>query len=1154
MDLLRRWICPLVDTVLRDSLGEEVRDPRLLAKLAPLQPVDDESNLRVRIENQRYKPCVQVVEWSPLVSPVQATLSDSSTTIKAIFSGDSTKQYREIAKKDVTKDTRGAVLKLNSFEIVVGYTNAQRPDVTLYIRAFEVAGCEGSGLFGNPARINSDQEVLVLARKFSAAKNGGGEDREHDHSDDDGDSDTGSLRSQAEPSEDRLRLTSTTQNPSQEYFSTQAPNASIARKQSPPILADKQQAGNPMSKTRLFSYLLSKPQTGRPSNPLSPHSSPKSLTEESPVSVRRTSRSATTPPTDHAAVQTGTDSPASVRNNAEHSVIARTANSHPKDSRQMKSPTPKIANSKELNNADISSIRRDHISRTQTPVAKCNGTDPWARLKKTRIRRRDIRVPEDQDVLLERSDSWIPPGPGHRTPQCHVPVNLLQQWNSIQGRHRRSSVATPTPTASTQPSEPSSHEKQVSEGDWPLSSPLVPPDSSAPGTPTPGTKQPIPAGNQPNPSLDNANKQRSPQQYATLIERVSVDENQETDGVESQYDDSEMETAAPHALGFISQGTEVSLDEMITSSEPQLPITNGGSFTQVKRSPKGAYKCANTKDRELDGESRITSSNDRAIMDTRISSDVVIPATYDSGGKRAQAWAPLLPEESSQISRPFTQESVLQQGILPCDDEPILGRQPVSNVDAFALSQGLTISGSSYPIPSGENATIAVGRELQPEVMPSDVRNPSPPPPQSKKERKRGRDEHKSRPQNSPRPQKRPKLSGKDKASGTIQTGRHTPHLKKTQEVFHMFTRAYPGYKGDINVFRNSCQKLHAAFDEGRMQDSRFWDDFVYREPLEYPDYQDMCMLMGEQPQPYEVYFKRHVSKVQFKQRKLTRRGIDLVVAEYNSEQSDAKHAESRYLDKKPRRPTISRKRSVSSVVRTDASPPRAGKRGTAQVKSKIVEPPVEPETTVESSQETDDFIDDEVHETASVELGDRAPSLPPSGARRRTAVRIADSDMDMDTEDEHGHHINYNTTETPPSFQQCVPESSEPKDETPKNGGKRMKLSLNGVTSPYYPPPPPPPKSSLPKPTTTTTTSPTTLTPKEPPWHHHPNTAFKVFARSYANLKLERGYKPDGTRADPLPTDKRGVIKPKPLLEAEDAQGKKVVGQLTGMGLRFRR
>ena len=53
---------------------------------------------------------------------------------------------------------------------------------------------------------------------------------------------------------------------------------------------------------------------------------------------------------------------------------------------------------------------------------------PWARMRK--IRRKDIRIPKDQEALFENGDSWIPADVGHPTPQGHVPPVLLQEWNT----------------------------------------------------------------------------------------------------------------------------------------------------------------------------------------------------------------------------------------------------------------------------------------------------------------------------------------------------------------------------------------------------------------------------------------------------------------------------------------------------------------------------------------------------------------------------------------------------------------------------------------------------------------------------------------------------------------------------------------------------
>ncbi|KAI9879517.1 MAG: hypothetical protein M1830_008310 [Pleopsidium flavum] len=58
--------------------------------------------------------------------------------------------------------------------------------------------------------------------------------------------------------------------------------------------------------------------------------------------------------------------------------------------------------------------------------------DPWKGM--TRIRRRHVRIPKDQQGLLDRDDSWLPPEPGSRGPIANVPITVLQALNAVAER------------------------------------------------------------------------------------------------------------------------------------------------------------------------------------------------------------------------------------------------------------------------------------------------------------------------------------------------------------------------------------------------------------------------------------------------------------------------------------------------------------------------------------------------------------------------------------------------------------------------------------------------------------------------------------------------------------------------------------------------
>ncbi|KAL8651859.1 MAG: hypothetical protein Q9210_003020 [Variospora velana] len=116
----------------------------------------------------------------------------------------------------------------------------------------------------------------------------------------------------------------------------------------------------------------------------------------------------------------------------------------------------------------------------------------------TKIRSRDVRIPNDQQKLLDQEHAWLPPEPGRRGPIANVPITVLQEITHSVEQLRAEPVATKIPPVSKQSPKQmrASDEKDESDedidtdaessvpsADWPPSSPVLaprelPPDSS----------------------------------------------------------------------------------------------------------------------------------------------------------------------------------------------------------------------------------------------------------------------------------------------------------------------------------------------------------------------------------------------------------------------------------------------------------------------------------------------------------------------------------------------------------------------------------------------------------------------------------------------------------------------------------------------------
>ncbi|KMU83994.1 hypothetical protein CIHG_01778 [Coccidioides immitis H538.4] len=160
MELMDKWIHPHIQRALclcLDDLPDD-KDSRQNPKLS--EPRDDGKYFRVGVFGSQV---VQVVKWQDSSSPIEALLSDSCTTIRGHLSNDAVAKYRLERKTDVRANTRGALMKITDFEIVINKKKTPAPSLALYIRSFDILGCEGTGTFGNPRDISSFLAISALA-------------------------------------------------------------------------------------------------------------------------------------------------------------------------------------------------------------------------------------------------------------------------------------------------------------------------------------------------------------------------------------------------------------------------------------------------------------------------------------------------------------------------------------------------------------------------------------------------------------------------------------------------------------------------------------------------------------------------------------------------------------------------------------------------------------------------------------------------------------------------------------------------------------------------------------------------------------------------------------------------------------------------------
>ncbi|KAE8378943.1 hypothetical protein BDV26DRAFT_179637 [Aspergillus bertholletiae] len=109
---------------------------------------------------------------------------------------------------------------------------------------------------------------------------------------------------------------------------------------------------------------------------------------------------------------------------------------------------------------------------------------------------------------------------------------------------------------------------------------------------------------------------------------------------------------------------------------------------------------------------------------------------------------------------------------------------------------------------------------------------------------------------------------------------RHSAEHLEAQRIHEKFRNDYPSYVGDFRHFRKVCAILQAIRDKGRLQRSFLWDDFITKHLDEYPRYLEQCLTLETKALGYDEYFTSHFSKPTHKKRSLTAEGIKVVAAQ----------------------------------------------------------------------------------------------------------------------------------------------------------------------------------------------------------------------------------------------------------------------------------
>ncbi|KAK2810669.1 hypothetical protein FQN50_002709 [Emmonsiellopsis sp. PD_5] len=1242
MEALRPWIAPLVEAALSVCVGRP--QPAGLTR-TPLKLSDDGSNIRVLVSDRRI---VQVAEWSSAQRPIQGILSDSTTTVLGIFSAQSTDLYKKNARKDLNKGTKGALVGINRFEIVISYVKPSSPEISLYILDFQVEGCEGSGVFGNPAAVAKDPGIRDMAkdclRLYNRQRNGAsslnnGSNKLDADAGSDSDTDM-SLQSQdvsSPPSQ-----SSNDQSVSQAQFVSQIPYDRVIENPRAPTRGENKRVPSKTTVGRLVAMISSKRAMDPPTGPqLSPDSRPKESTgskqnHHTPRSARMGSeidRIGSQPQMAPAERESVDREKSDVNGNAgnkavvqsEHSTRSSSAAHDPQETcrtpqknkatdgdqlsrtSQQGTPSDTVEQPRSGNNTNQETLHepaRPSHSRSNSGISRQTSKDkdthlalkasditeridPWKNMK--RIRRRDVVIPKDQEELIGNENSWIPPETGRRMPQGYVPINLLQEWNEIHNGNPipEQEVQSPTPSPAEDNVErvQSSREPTPLDPDWGETPPpsslsdLVPPDTSPLHSPRqrrlPSRKSysPIPSSAnlpvdpEPLPTKEHENEalQHPPDQSTNPHVRPGSDL---ATPAEDEDDDSEMEMAPPKGLGNSAQDESV-VDEEITSSGPQLPISNKTSFTQVERSPYIQPSKANVGVNSRPGEN---------AAPQKISSDPLIPATYE------RVRSDIHPDSSTHATGNIPQNTTMvsTQDFNPVDcgtldyDETLVDRQLVSGLDEYTqnsytdgyLDQSIAVhppgtaissdkpSSSLLPEPQMSSPSPVNTRKRQRDESSPEVRKPS----------KQPRLQQLQKEQSVQEPQKpllKPEKLSKARRSNTITRRRsyfgEIAPSSPAEEVYQQFKGQYPDYTGSFDQFRQACSRLQLLRGRNLMKISIFRDDFV----AEYPNY--VLQHQNTRGASYEEYFQQTITKPRRRRRALQAKKIELVLAP----QIHSREASSSTQPPPEQGASITHVPRQADIISKDGNSPAPSSPIPSQnePKGKL------DADAMDVDEDEDVSLRDELEacETLSVELGDPDSSFPPSGAQKRASI-IDKEDINMDHED--APESEYEVAESVTSSHHVSP-APDDADQGPDDDNNAIpespcsKYSIRS-SSPREAPP-------IQEPTTdelglrragysllrsqNRSISPPCLVPKDPSrFYHQPNTPKPPLSIGGSRTQVRETNKPDqassrdkapqklprlsqafvrldGT-ADPIPIDDEAIIRPPPLRTPLSMQG----------------
>lgn len=100
--------------------------------------------------------------------PVKLVLSDKSISIPATIASGAVNAFEKKYRKRITERTQGGIIQLLQFEIVVTHLGEPSEKLTLLVQEFKHIGSDGSGTFGHPQPITEKLSLQKLLTELKA--------------------------------------------------------------------------------------------------------------------------------------------------------------------------------------------------------------------------------------------------------------------------------------------------------------------------------------------------------------------------------------------------------------------------------------------------------------------------------------------------------------------------------------------------------------------------------------------------------------------------------------------------------------------------------------------------------------------------------------------------------------------------------------------------------------------------------------------------------------------------------------------------------------------------------------------------------------------------------------------------------------------------